>query len=240
MKKLLFILSISLLGVQSTCDPQMMQDVLNTVLEDQMTEGQVANGLREALVQGASNGSDVLSKVNGYFGNPQVKIPFPPEAQKIESTLRDLGLNKMCDDVILSLNQAAEKAAAEAKPILVNSIRQMTVNDAMNILFGADNAATDYLKRTTTSQLLEKFTPVIENSLSAVNATKYWSDAVNYYKKIPLIEDLNPDLTGFVTGKALDGLFLMIEQEEAQIRANPAARGAEIVKSVFAYYDANK
>ncbi|HQU76177.1 MAG TPA: DUF4197 domain-containing protein, partial [Chitinophagales bacterium] len=164
----------------------------------------------------------------------------PPEAQKIENTLRDLGLNKMCDDVILSINQAAEKAAIEAKPILINSIRQMTVQDAMDILFGANNAATNYLEKTTTTQLTEKFTPVIDNALASVNATKYWGDAVNYYNQIPLVQDLNPDLTGFVTQKALEGLFLMIEQEELKIRQDPGARAAQIVKDVFAYYDANK
>ncbi len=217
-----------------------MQDVMDAVLTETVSEAEVANGLREALVQGASNGSEVLSQVNGYFGNPQVKIPFPPDAQKIESTLRNLGLGSMCDDVILSLNQAAEKAAAEAKPILINSIRQMTVTNAMDILFGENNAATAYLKRTTTDQLTEKFTPVIQSSLEAVNATKYWDDVVTRYNQIPLVEDLDPDLTGFVTGKALDGLFLMIEQEELSIRENPAERVAAIVQKVFAYYDENK
>jgi len=167
MKKIVFIVLAGIFSVQSTCDPQIMEDILNQVIVSTPTEGEVANGLKEALVQGATNGSDVLSKLNGYFGNPQVKIPFPPEAQKIENTLRDLGLNKMCDDVILSINQAAEKAAIEAKPILINSIRQMTVQDAMDILFGANNAATNYLEKTTTTQLTEKFTPVIDNALAS-------------------------------------------------------------------------
>ncbi|MFN0275497.1 MAG: DUF4197 domain-containing protein [Chitinophagales bacterium] len=240
MRKILFILFISAFTIQSTCDPQIMEDVLNTVTGTTITEAEAANGLKEALVQGATNGSDVLSLVNGYLGNPQVKIPFPPEAQKIESTLRDLGLNKMCDDVINSLNRAAEDAAVEAKAILINSIRQMTVADAMNILFGANDAATEYLKKTTTNALTAKFQPVIDKSLAEVNATKYWSDAVNYYNAIPLVQDLNPDLSGYVTGKALDGLFYMIEQEELKIRENPGERVAEIVKKVFGYYDANK
>lgn len=224
----------------ATCDPQVMTDVLSTVLESTVTEQEVANGLMEALVQGATNGSDLLSKVNGYLGNPQVKIPFPPEAQKIESTLRDLGMNKMCDDVINSLNRAAENAAIEAKPILINSIRSMTITDAMDILFGANDAATEYLKKTTTTQLTDKFSPIIESSLNKVGATKYWTDAVNYYNKIPLVADLNPDLEAYVTAKALEGLFYMVEQEELKIRQDPAARAAEIVQKVFGYYDANK
>lgn len=224
----------------STCDPQVMEDVLNTVIGTTITDQEAANGLKEALVQGATNGSDVLSVVNGYLGNPQVKIPFPPEAQKIESTLRNLGLNKMCDDVVNSVNHAAENAAIEAKAVLTNSIRQMTIADAMNILFGANDAATEYLKKTTTAELTTKFTPIIQSSLNKVGATKYWSDAINYYNKIPLVEDMNPDLTGYVTQKALDGLFLMIEQEELKIRQDPGARVADIVQKVFAYYDANK
>jgi len=233
------ILTICLL-TGSTCDPQVMQDVLNTVLETTITEQEAANGLMEALVQGATNGSDVLSVVNGYLGNPKVKIPFPTEAQKIEKTLRDLGLNKMCDDVINSLNRAAENAAIEAKPILINSIRSMTINDAMDILFGANDAATTYLEKTTTAQLTTKFTPIVESSLNKVGATKYWSDAVNYYNKIPLMEDLNPDLKSYVTQKALEGLFYMIEQEELKIRQDPGARAAEIVQKVFGYYDTHK
>lgn len=240
MLKICAIFLFAVISVQSSCDPQVMEDVLNTVTASTITEGEAANGLKEALVQGATNGSDVLSKLNGYLGNPQVKIPFPPEAAKIENTLRDLGLNKMCDDVINSINHAAENAAVEAKPILINSIRQMTVTDAMNILFGADNAATEYLKRTTTQALTDKFRPVIDNALKTVNATKYWSDAVNYYNDIPLMQDLNPDLTGYVTTKALDGLFLMIAQEELKIRQDPGARVAEIVQKVFGYYDTHK
>lgn len=224
----------------ATCDPQVMEDVLNTVMSTTITDQEASNGLIEALVQGASNGSATLAKVDGYLKNPSVKIPFPPEAQKIETTLRDLGLNKMCDDVINSVNHAAEDAAAEAKPILVNSIRSMTFSDAMNILMGADDAATEYLKKTTTAQLTAKFKPVIEKSLSEVGATKYWSDAVNYYNKIPLVEDMNPNLSDYVTQKALDGLFYMIEQEELKIRQDPAARASEIVQKVFGYYDTHK
>ena len=225
---------------QSTCSPQNIGSVLDQVSGTGITDQDAANGLKEALVQGATNGSDILAKLNGYFGNPQVKIPFPPEAKKIETTLRDIGLNKMCDDVILSVNRAAEDAAVQAKPILISAIRSMTISDAMNILFGADNAATEYLKRTTTSQLTAKFKPVIETSLKKVNATKYWSDAVNYYNKIPLVDHLNPDLSGYVTQKALDGLFLMIQNEELKIRDNPGARLSDIVKKVFGYYDTHK
>ncbi len=240
MYKIAIVLLLAVFSVQSACDPAVVQQVMDTVLTDVPTEAEVANGLKEALVQGATNGSELLSKTNGYFGNALVKILFPPEAQKIENTLRSVGMGKMCDDVILSLNRAAESAAVEAKAILINSARQMTVNDAMDILFGADNAATEYFKRTSTAQLIEKFTPVIDKSLKSVNATKYWEDAINYYNQIPLVEDLNPDLTAYVTQKALDGLFTTIAEEELKIRTSISNRESEIVKRIFAYYDANK
>lgn len=240
MYKLSIVLLIAVFSVQSSCDPAVMQQVMDQVMAAPITETDVANGLKEALVQGATNGSNTLSAVDGYLGNALVKILFPPEAQKIESTLRSVGMGKLCDDVITSVNRAAEAAAVEAKGILINSARQMTVNDAMDILFGADNAATEYFKKTSSAQLIEKFTPVIDRSLKSVNATKYWSDAINYYNQIPLVEDMNPDLTGYVTQKALDGLFTTIAQEELKIRTNVSSRQADIVKEVFAYYDANK
>lgn len=231
---------LGMFSVQSSCDPAVMQQVMDTVLIATPTESEVANGLKEALVQGATNGSETLSQVDGYFANALVKIVFPPEAQKVETTLRNIGMGKLCDDVILSVNRAAESAAVEAKAILINSARQMTVNDAMDILFGANDAATQYFERTSTAQLIEKFTPVIDKSLKSVNATKYWSEAINYYNQIPLVEDINPDLTAYVTEKALDGLFTTIAQEELKIRTNINSRESEIVKEIFAYYDANK
>lgn len=240
MTRLIVCIFLAVFSVQSSCDPAVMQQVFDTVVTETVTEADVANGLKEALVQGATNGSAALSAVDGYLGNALVKILFPPEAQKVEKTLRDLGMGKLCDDVITSVNRAAEAAAVEAKAILINSARQMTVTDAMDILFGANDAATEYFKKTSTTQLIEKFTPVIDKSLKSVNATKYWSDAISYYNQIPLVEDMNPDLTGYVTQKALDGLFYTIEQEELKIRNNINSRESEIVKKVFAYYDANK
>lgn len=240
MSKLLLCILLAVFSVQSSCDPAVMQQVFDTVVTETVTEADVANGLKEALVQGATNGSATLSAVDGYLGNALVKILFPPEAQKVEKTLRDLGMGKLCDDVITSVNRAAEAAAVEAKAILINSARQMTVTDAMDILFGANDAATEYFKKTSTTQLIEKFTPVIDKSLKSVNATKYWSDAISYYNQIPLVEDMNPDLTGYVTQKAMEGLFYTIEQEELKIRNNINSRESEIVKKVFAYYDANK
>ena len=131
------------------------------------------------------------------------------------------------------MNRAAEKAATEAKPIFVAAIKGMTVKDAINIVKGADNAATMYLKNTTTPELVEKFQPIIKTSLDNVNATKYWSDLITMYNKIPLVKKMNPNLTDYVTRKAIDGLFIMIAKEEIKIRKDPMARTSELLKKVF-------
>ncbi len=199
----------------------------------QLTTAEVGEGLKEALVKGISTGSDLVSQVDGYFKNPEIKIPFPPEVKKVEDKLRQIGLGSEVDKFVLTLNRGAEDAAKEAKPIFITAIRSMTIQDAWNILKGEDNAATEYLKRTTTSQLKEKFRPVIQNSLNKVNATKYYSDLVTRYNQIPFVEKVNPDLNEYATDKAMEGLFLMIAKEEKNIRDNPVARTTDLLKKVF-------
>ena len=142
-------------------------------------------------------------------------------------------MGKKVDEFNESMNRAAEKAASEAKPIFISAIKDMTVKDAINIVKGSDNAATMYLKNTTSPQLIDKFKPVIKSSLDNVNATKYWSDLITIYNKIPLVKKMNPDLTAYVTGKAIDGLFVMIAKEELKIRKDPMARTSELLKKVF-------
>ncbi len=144
------------------------------------------------MINGTTNGSNQASALDGYFKNPQIKIPLPPDIQKVETKLRNIGLGKEVDKFILTLNRGAEDAAKEAKPIFINAIKQMTVQDAWGILKGEDNAATEYLKRTTSSQLREKFKPVIANSLDKVEATKYYSNIVTTYNKIPMVEKSIP------------------------------------------------
>ncbi|MES2113118.1 MAG: DUF4197 domain-containing protein [Bacteroidota bacterium] len=201
---------------------------------------EIANGLREALQQGTSKSSDQLSAVDGFFANAAVKILFPPEAQKAENTLRDIGLGKLADNVILSLNRAAEDAAKQAKPIFINSIKQMTLTDVTNILLGSQDAATQYFKRTTTAQLTASFKPVIQGSLNKVGATKYYGDAANAYNKVPFVSKINPDISAYVTQKAIDGLFLEIAKEELNIRQNIGARTSPLLQKVFGYADKNK
>lgn len=210
---------------------------LGNVLGEELTTGNVVAGLKEALVNGTTKGSTNASKVDGYYKNSLIKVPFPPKVQKVENRLRSLGMNKLVDDFVLSINRGAEDAAKGAKPIFVNAIKSMSISDAWNILKGEKNAATQYLKRTTSTELFKSFNPVIKTSLNKVNATKYYDDIITTYNAIPLVEKVNPNLDEYVTNKAMDGLFALIAKEELNIRKNPIARTTELLKRVFSEQD---
>jgi hypothetical protein len=234
MKKISFLLLIAIICVQQT-DAQLLKDakkLLNTKGKG-LTEKDAADGIREALVNGTGESVKVVSVLNGYWGNAEIKIPFPPDAQEMESKLRTIGMGKKVDEFNESMNRAAEKAATEAKPIFVTAIKEMTVRDAINIVKGENNAATVYLKNTTSPQLIGKFQPIIKTSLDNVNATKYWNDLITAYNKIPLVKKMNPNLSEYVTQKAIDGLFIMIAKEELKIRKDPMARTSDLLKRVF-------
>jgi hypothetical protein len=202
---------------------------------------EIGNALKQALQQGTAKSSDQLSAVNGFFGNAAVKILFPPEAKKVENTLRGMGLNKLCDNVILSLNRAAEDAAKDAKPIFMNAIKKMTLQDVTGILMGDKDAATQYFRRTTSAELAAKFKPVIQASLNKVGATKYYGTAAGEYNKLPFVKHMNPDISDYATQKTIDGLFIEIAQEELKIRQNiPAARSTPLLQKVFAFADKKK
>ncbi len=198
-----------------------------------LTTAEVGAGLKEALINGISKGSDLVSQMDGYFKNPEIKIPFPPDVKKVEDRLRQLGLGGEVDKFVMTLNRGAEDAAKEAKPIFIAAIKQMTIDDAWAILKGEPDAATQYLKRTTSTLLKEKFKPVIQASLGKVNATKYYSDIINRYNSIPLVQKVNPDLNDYATDLAIQGLFTMIAKEEKNIRQDPLARTSELLKRVF-------
>ncbi|TDQ09313.1 DUF4197 domain-containing protein [Pedobacter metabolipauper] len=204
------------------------------------TTAEIGLGIKQALEIGTSNGADQLSAKDGFLGNLAVKILFPPEAQKVEKTLRTIGFGSLADNVITSLNRAAEDAAKEAKPIFISAIKQMTIADATNILLGNKDAATTYFKRVTTSQLMEKFKPVISSSLTKVGATKYWGDAASQYNKIPLVKPVSTDLSDYVAQKAIEGMFIQVAQEELKIRDNIGARSTTLLQKVFGYADKNK
>jgi hypothetical protein len=239
MKKILLFIPFLFL-IFSGCDTlsQVVQTTVNQSANPSTLE--IGNGLKQALEIGTTKSSDQLSSVNGFFTNAAVKILFPPEAQKVERTLRSIGLSKLADNVILSLNRAAEDAAGKAKPIFVNAIKQMTLQDVTNILLGSQDAATQYFKRTTTLQLAESFKPVVQASLNKVGATKYYGDAAAAYNKVPFASKVNPDISDYVTQKAISGLFVEIAQEELNIRQNLSARTTPLLQKVFSFYDKNK
>lgn len=200
----------------------------------------MVGGIKDALLQGTNKSTTQLSAVNGFLGNAAVKILFPPEAQKAEKTLRKLGMGKLCDQVIVSMNRAAEDAAKQAEPIFIDAIKQMTVTDATNILLGPPDAATQYFKRVTSAQLFARFRPVIKVSLDKVNATKYYGDVAGEYNKLPFVKHLNPDIADYATQKAIDGIFIEIAAEELNIRKNLSARSTPLMQKVFSFAQAAK
>lgn len=228
-KKSIYIVTIALFI--SSCAT--LTSVISGATGGALSADEIGRGLKEALTVGIKNSSTKASALDGYLGNNVIKLLFPPEAQKIESRLRSIGLGNECDKFITALNRGAEDAAKFAAPIFIDAITKMTITDALSILKGDKDAATQYLKRTSTEALIGAFAPVIESSLEKTNATKYYGDVVNLHNKIPLVQKLNPDLKQYATNKAVDGLFLLVAQEEAKIREDPLARVSDLLKRVF-------
>ena len=235
MKKVFLALLFSSFLLNACAQKNNLGKVAEAVLGSggELTTSDIAAGLKEALVKGASVGSDLVSKENGYFGNAKIKIPFPEDVQRVEKALRNIGLGDQVDKFVLTLNQGAEEAAKEAKPIFVSAIKQMTITDAISILKGEQDAATQYLTRTTSPALIAAFSPAVEKALAKTGATKNYTDIANIYNKIPFSNKVNPDLVSYATQKAIEGLFIMIAHEEAKIRKDPMARTSDLLKRVF-------
>jgi hypothetical protein len=227
---ILFILQISLASFGQF--PISIKQVMNPA-QGSLTEKDAVAGIREALVKGTGDGVKIVSKVNGYLADPEIKIPFPPEAKDVESKLRAIGLGSQVDEVVTSINRAAEDAAKSAEPVFVAAINGMSITDAVSIIKGSNDAATRYLEKTTSAELKVKFSPVIKASLDRVDATRLWAEVIRQYNQIPFVKKQNPDLVSYVTGKAIAGLFVVVAKEEAKIRQNPAARTTEILRKVF-------
>lgn len=198
-----------------------------------LSSSDIAAGLKEALRVGISKGADQASVTDGYFKNALLRIAVPPEAQKVVARLRQIGFGPQVDKFELSMNRAAEDAAKVAKPVFIKAITSMSIGDAVGILRGQNDAATQYLRRTSGQQLVTEFTPIIDSTLKKNNATRYYNDLVTRYNKLPLVQKVNPNLTEYATGKAVDGLFILVAQEEQKIRENPAARVSDLLKRVF-------
>ncbi|MEL6922760.1 MAG: DUF4197 domain-containing protein [Bacteroidota bacterium] len=235
MKKILLLV----LGLQmAACTPAELQSALGTVLgEAPLTNEQIGQGLKQALEIGIGTGAERLSMTDGYLKSVH-KILLPPEAQEIIDKLKVIpGFADVEQVAIQKINRAAEDAAKKAKPIFVSAIKQMTFQDAMNILMGEKNAATTYLHSSTNTQLYNEFNPVILNSLNKFGAVEYWEKAINKYNQIPFVKKINPRLDDYVTTQALQGLFNMVEKEERDIRQNVSRRTTELMKRVFAKQD---
>lgn len=198
---------------------------------------QIANGLREALDMGIKKQVSKLTQPDGFLKNELVKIVLPQELQKVDKTLRDIGLASLADEGLKILNRAAEEAVSEATPIFVNAVRGITFADARNILLGGDDAATQYLTQATQTELYAKFNPVIKSSFQKVGADKIWGNLITKYNSLPLTNDVNPDLTDYVTNEALQGVFTMIAVEEKEIRTKVSSRTTTLLKQVFALQD---
>lgn len=208
--------------------------ILSKDTASKVTESEAGQGIKEALTQGVTNAVLNLNKTDGFFGSEAYKLFLPPDAKKIETTLRNIGMGAQVDKAILSINRGAEDAVGYAKPIFVDAIKQMTITDALNIIKGPKDAATQYFKQKTTQKLIQAFTPSVKSSLDKADATKYYGDIVNTYNKLPTtFKKANPDLTSYVVGKAVDALFDQVAKEEANIRTNPVARTTDILKKVF-------
>lgn len=197
-----------------------------------LSTDEIVAGLKEALSLGAQQSASKLSSVDGFLKDAAVKVLLPEDVKKVESKLRLLGMGKLVDQAITSMNRAAEEASKTAAPIFVNAVKKMTITDALSILKGNDTSATSYLKRSTTNELTNTFRPIVEAALKKVNATKYYGDLAVVYNKVAP-KPVSTDLTEYVTDRAMSGMFYYIGVEEKKIRENPAARVTEILKKVF-------
>lgn len=238
MKKLSLLLAATILTLAVSAQGGLLnkaKDALKNVKGgsgSSLSTEEIAAGLKEALSVGATNSSNKLSAADGFFKDAAVKILMPEQVQKVEKKMRMLGMGKLVDNTILSMNRAAEDASKSAANIFIKSIKQMSISDALGILRGTDTAATGYLRKTTTADLTAAFRPVIEASLAKVDATKYWKDFFTAYNTVSS-EKVNTDLTSYVTERAMKGIFYYVSEEEKKIRKDPAARVSDILKKVF-------
>lgn len=240
MKKIILI-ALSLLPLSNYAQIKGLLNKVGSSIESVTGESSskldISAGLKEALNKGVEKEVSKLTLENGFYKNEAVKILMPAELQKVDKTLRSVGLSSLSDEGIKLLNRAAEEAVKEATPIFVTAIKQMSIADAKTILMGKNNAATNYLESKTTQNLYAKFNPVVQKNLRKVGADVAWTSMISKYNSLPLTTDVNPDITDYVTKKALEGVFKMIAVEELSIRTNIGARTSPLLKKVFAMQD---
>ncbi|MFN3952162.1 MAG: DUF4197 domain-containing protein [Thermaurantimonas sp.] len=237
MRIIKFLIVPSAIAILSGCDVLTHMGGMPGLNPLPPSETEVATGLKSALEVGISNAVKITSENGGFFNNNLIRIPFPPEAARMERTLRDIGLGSQVDQFVRTMNSAAEEASKKATPIFVNAIRQMTFTDVMNIWRGDSTAATQFLQRTTSDQLRQAFKPVIKEAIDKVELTSLWNPLASAYNSVPFVTPVNPNLEDFITDRTLTGLFTMVAREEAAIRRDPAARVNDILKRVFGWLD---
>lgn len=246
MKKLILVAAMAVLGCQANAwDLKDLESIANEVKKgtssntsdnasvDALTDSEVSGGLKTALNQGVEKAVDSLGLVNGFFGNKEVKIPLPESLQKIEKGMKLVGMGKQSDELILKMNRAAEAAVPEAKALLVNSIKQMSLADAKAILTGPEDAATQYFKRATSTQMGEKFLPIVTKATEKVQLAQTYNKYAEMGSQFGVVDKEDANIERYVTNKALDGLYLMIAKEEAAIRKDPMGQASSILKKVF-------
>ena len=201
---------------------------------DRFTPQQQAESLKQALSQGAESAVKDLARVDGYLGNPEVRIPMPDNLRKVDNALRKIGMGKYADELVTSMNRAAEAAVPEAKALLLAAVKNMTLTDAKDILLGADDAATQYFRRSTETTLSGKFKPIVANAMQKVSLAQTYDRFAGKGVKLGLVDEKDTHLNDYITRKALDGLFLMIAEQETSIRTNPMQATADLARQVFA------
>ncbi len=227
---------IALFGILILSSCAELQTIASQIPQG-VSESEINSGLKQALQFGIDKEVTKLAEENGFFTNELVRIGLPPELQKVDKTLRDVGLDALADEGLKVLNRAAEDAVSEAIPVFADAVTGISFADARNILLGADDAATTYLSNRTEQELYNRFNPIISNSLNKVGATQVWKNIIDKYNSLPITSNVNPDLPDYVTNEALDGVFIMIAKEEKEIRNNISARTTDLLRRVFAAQD---
>ena len=200
---------------------------------DRLTNADAASGLKQALTEGSAAAVAKLGVENGYLANPKVKIPLPPSLQRVEGAMRVMGMRRQADELVVAMNRAAEAAAPEAKALLVDAVKKMTVQDAKQVLTGGDTAATEYFRRTTQKQLTERFLPIVKKATDRVGLAQQYNSIAGQGAALGLVKDDQATVERYVTAKALDGLYLMIGEQERAFRQNPLGASSDMVKKVF-------
>ena len=229
--KLIIIYLFSIFSIEAQ-----IENIINNLTNQDthiISEEEISNGIKDALNIGVSKSCESASSIDGFLKNELIKIKFPEEAKKVKKSLKKIGLENQINEFVISMNRAAEDATKEASNILLEAIRTMSIQDAVKILNGENNAATNYLYAESSEEFKKTFKPIIDKSISNNQVAKNWNKIIKVYNKIPMTENINPDIKNYVLEKTIEGIFTLIAQEEKKIRENPENRVTELLQKVF-------